>query len=332
MYNIEDVTSVHLEVTSKCQAKCPMCPRNMQGGRTNPMLELNEITLDQFKDWFSVDFIKQLKKLFMCGNYGDPIVAKDTLEIFQYLREHNESMILHMHTNGSGRSLKWWQTLAELKVKVIFGIDGMSDTHSIYRINTNWNKIIENAREFILHGGEARWDMIVFKHNEHQVEECRQFSKDLGFKEFTVKHTSRFRDGQLNVLDDQGKTVNILYPTTLSHSMINKIKEAKQDVLPIIHCKAKNDKQIYISATGNVTPCCWTDIEYDVPVATSRIDYLDKIGYWPNLKKSTLQEIFESNYFDEIEQSWTTCGLKACSKQCGSFDRMNAQWVERSKT
>jgi hypothetical protein len=67
-------------------------------------------------------------------------------------------------------------------------------------------------------------------------------------------------------------------------------------------------------------------------MSISRIDYLDKIGVWPNLKKSTLQGIFDSGYFDQIEQAWSTCGLKACSKQCGSFDRMNAQWVERSKT
>jgi MoaA/NifB/PqqE/SkfB family radical SAM enzyme len=330
MYNFEDVKSVHLEVTTKCQAKCPMCSRNMQGGKVNPMLQLEEISIQQFKKWFPLDFIKQLKKLFMCGNYGDPIVAKDTLEIFRYLRENNKSMILHMHTNGSGRNSNWWKELAMLKVKVIFGIDGLSDTHSIYRINTDWQKIIENAKTFISAGGQARWDMIVFRHNEHQVDDCRQLSKDLGFVEFTVKHTSRFRDGKLNVLNDEGKTINVLYPTSLSHSMIDKIQTAKEDVLPTIHCKAKAETQIYVSATGNVTPCCWTDLQFDVPVAVARIDYLDTIGYWPNLKNSSIREIFDSGYFNEIENAWSTCGLKACSKQCGSFDKMNAQWVERS--
>lgn len=332
MYNFEDIKSVHLEVTSKCQAKCPMCPRNMQGGKTNPMLLLEEITLEQFKEWFPTSFIKQLDKLFMCGNYGDPIVAKDTLEIFEYLRNNNKSMILHMHTNGSGRNQKWWKSLAELQVQTIFGIDGLENTHSKYRINTKWNKIIENAKAFIDCGGRARWDMIVFKHNEHQVEDCRILSESLGFAEFTVKHTSRFRDGKLNVLNEQGKTIDILYPTTKSHQMIDKIKRAKEETLPTIYCKVKKENQIYVGANGNVTPCCWTDLEFDVPVATSRIDYLDVIGHWPNLKNSTLKEIFDSGYFDEIEKTWTTCGLKACSKQCGSFDKMNEQWAERSKT
>ena len=332
MYKFNDIKAIHLEVTSKCQAKCPMCSRNLQGGQVNPMIELDEITLEQFKNWFPVEFVTQLDSLYMCGNLGDPVIAKDTLEIYQYLRTSNPNISLRMHTNGSARNTRWWKELANLKVGVIFGIDGLGDTHSIYRINTDWNKIIENAKAFIAEGGWARWDMIVFKHNEHQVDECRQLSSEIGFAEFTVKHTSRFRDGQLNVLDDQGKTINILYPTTLSHSMIDKVKKAKEDVLPTIHCKVQQGSQIYVSATGTVTPCCWTDMEHDIPMSISRIDYLDKIGVWPNLKKSTLQGIFDSGYFDQIEQAWSTCGLKACSKQCGSFDRMNAQWVERAKS
>ena len=332
MYNLEEITAVHLEITSKCQAKCPMCSRNLQGGKVNPLIDLDEITLEQFKEWFPIEFVIQLKTLYMCGNLGDPIIAKDTLEIFKYLRNNNTTIDLRMHTNGSGRNARWWQELAKLGVYVIFGIDGMADTHSIYRINTDWNKIIDNAKTFISQGGKARWDMIVFQHNENQVEECRSLSQSLGFIEFTVKHTSRFRDGQLNVLNDEGKTINILYPTLNSHSMIDKVKKAKEETLPTIHCKVKKDNQIYISATGTVTPCCWTDMEHDIPMSISRIDYLDIIGQWPNLKKQSLSDIFDSGYFDKIEQAWSTCGLKACSKQCGSFDRMNAQWIERAKS
>ena len=46
-------------------------------------------------------------------------------------------MTLQMHTNGSGRNKNWWKELALLNVKVIFGIDGLEDTHKLYRINTH---------------------------------------------------------------------------------------------------------------------------------------------------------------------------------------------------
>ena len=101
MYNLKDIKDVHFEITSKCQAKCPMCPRRIAGGPLNPFIKLDEVSLETFKKWFPESFIKQLNSMFMCGNLGDPIISKDTLEIYQYLREVNPNISLAMHTNGS---------------------------------------------------------------------------------------------------------------------------------------------------------------------------------------------------------------------------------------
>ena len=78
MYKLEDIRDIHLEITSRCQAKCPMCPRRINGGPLNPFIHLDDVSLETFKKWFPVDFIKQLNSLFMCGNLGDPIVSKDS--------------------------------------------------------------------------------------------------------------------------------------------------------------------------------------------------------------------------------------------------------------
>jgi len=326
MYNINEVRAIHLEVTSKCQARCPMCPRRINGGPLNPFLELNEITLEQFQEWFFIDFIKQLNHLNMCGNLGDPIVAKDTLEIFKYLRKHNATMSLVMHTNGSARTPEWFEELAKLQVRIVFGIDGLEDTHHLYRVDTEWQKIINNAKAFITAGGDARWDMLAFKHNEHQIDECRALSKELGFKDFYIKHTSRFKDGKYHVLDTLGKTTSILYPTSKSNIMISKVSNAEKEILPVIKCKAKRDNQMYVAANGTITPCCWIDMQAMPTMQDSRIQYLDSIGHWPSLNNQTLTEIFDSGYFSQIEDSWSTCGIKECTKQCGTFDKLGAQF------
>jgi len=52
---------------------------------------------------------------------------------------------------------------------------------------------MENAKAFIDAGGIAHWDFIVFQHNEHQVEEARHLAKEMGFKNFNVKKTTRWR-------------------------------------------------------------------------------------------------------------------------------------------
>jgi MoaA/NifB/PqqE/SkfB family radical SAM enzyme len=325
MYRYNDIKEIHLEVTSKCQARCPMCPRRISGGVLNPFISLDEITLEQFQTWFPTDFVKQLNRLFMCGNLGDPIIAEDTLEIFKYLRNTNPDINLSMHTNGSARNKQWWKELATLNVVVTFGIDGMSDTHSLYRIATDWHKIIENAQEFISNGGQAEWHMLVFKHNEHQIDNCRSLSNKLGFYKFTVKNTSRFKNDRWAVLDDNGIPTHYLEPTIKSKSMVHLVQESLTSA-SCISCKAKEQHQLYISANGNVSPCCWLDLEWILPSQESRIDYMERIKEFPNLNKNTLKEIFDSQHFNKIEATWENSPLQECSKQCGTFDKLGAQF------
>jgi len=328
MYRLEDIRDIHLEITSKCQARCPMCPRRISGGPINPFIKLDEITLSLFQQWFEPDFIKQLDSLFMCGNLGDPIISKDTLEIYQYLREMNPNIRLAMHTNGSARDTEWWQKLAQLKVKVTFGIDGLADTHHLYRISTDFNKIIENAQAFITAGGVAKWHMLVFAHNEHQIEQCRTMSKDMGFVDFSIKHTSRFKQDYLQVIDDLGRPTHRIKPTQTSLDMIPLAEAAQKEIKPHIVCKAKKYKQLYVSACGNVSPCCWLDMEWIPPMQESRVDYMEKISEFPNLHRKTLKEIFDNGFFSKIEAQWSSAGLKECTKQCGSFDKLGVQFVK----
>lgn len=195
MYKYEEITTVHLEVTERCNASCPQCARNINGGEVNPLLHDAELSLDDVKKILQPEFIGQLKRLYMCGNYGDPISAKDTLEIFEYLRSHNEKMQLSFHTNASAKTPEWWSRLPAAMGKnhyVVFSVDGLEDTNHIYRQGTVWKKIMENAAAFIAAGGRARWDYIVFGHNEHQVEEARVLAEKMGFEKFNVKKSNRF--------------------------------------------------------------------------------------------------------------------------------------------
>lgn len=335
MYNYSDIKDVHLELTSKCQARCPMCPRRINGGVLNPLITLAEIDLETFKLWFSVDFIKQLDSLFMCGNLGDPIIAQDCLEIVQYLRQTNPRIILSIHTNGSARDTAWWTKLAKTNVRVVFGIDGLDDTHHLYRISTSWTKIIENATAFINAGGNAEWHMLVFEHNEHQIDECRKLSQQLGFKNFSTKHTTRFTASKFPVLDDTGATLYHLKPSSKTAANLEQILQYSRDVdmehliktIPIINCKAVKHKQIYVSALGNVSPCCWVDFKDKLHKQNTRIDYMDKIGVFPNLHESSLEDIFSSSYFNDISDTWSKEPLFECAKQCGDFDKCGAQFV-----
>lgn len=267
----KNVTDIHIELTDKCQASCPMCARNYSGGMERPFVGQHEITLEQFKSWFSPEFLKGIENFYACGNYGDPIIAKDCLDIFRYIRSCTDGR-LSIHTNGSARSTKWWADLAKAlhgHHDVTFGIDGFAESHVLYRRGTDWQKIIDNARAFINSGGTASVDCLVFKHNQHEIEDFKKEMLSIGFHSVNVKSTGRFYDMlTFPVLNTAGQVEYYLEPVDLNkYKTVNflKLDELSKDItlwqdivdqtLVIPKCVSK--KEIYVDARGTVYPCCW---------------------------------------------------------------------------
>jgi MoaA/NifB/PqqE/SkfB family radical SAM enzyme len=179
----------------------------------------------------------------MCGNYGDPASARQTIEMYEYFKSINPNIIIGMNTNGGIRYPEWWDRLAKVmngeKDYVVFSIDGLEDTNHLYRRNVRWSKVIENAQAFINAGGKAHWDMLVFEHNKHQVDQTHSIAKTMGFKWFRAKVSRRFVrfpvDGISQPIDFVDNRVNEGY----------------------IECSAMKENSIYIDASGKAYPCCW---------------------------------------------------------------------------
>jgi MoaA/NifB/PqqE/SkfB family radical SAM enzyme len=174
---LSHITDLHIELTDKCQAACPMCARNHSGGKTRSFIKNKEISFEDFKKWFSIEFLSNLKNFYSCGNYGDPVFATDCLEIYDYVRTANPNARLAIHTNGSLRNVEWWKSLAKVmgaNGEVIFAVDGFAGKHELYRRNTNFNKIVENIKAFVSAGGRARVDSLVFAHNQDDVKELEK--------------------------------------------------------------------------------------------------------------------------------------------------------------
>lgn len=239
--NDQKIQVLHLESTDACNAACPQCLRETD--ITFDKNDLHHLTVEQIKSIVDVDTIKNLDKMYMCGDYGDPAAGRHTLEIFKYFRNINPTIVLGMNTNGGLRNSDWWQELAGIlnqpRDYVVFSIDGLADTNHIYRVNVKWTKVLENAQAFIRAGGQAHWEMLVFEHNQHQVDQAEQTAKDMGFRWFRAKVSKRFKT----------QPIEFLKPPTAWNDPI--VSEGK------IECQALNESSIYISAKGIVYPCCW---------------------------------------------------------------------------
>ena len=266
MLKYNEIRKVHLEISTRCNAACPLCPRNLHGVEIIDDFPLCDMSVAQVQQIFSVAFLQQLDRFLINGNLGDFVTARDGLAIVQYLHDTNPRMEITISTNASAKP-NIWVPLGQLGVRVQFDLDGLADTHKLYRQYTDWNLVISNAKKFIAAGGYAIWKMVKFQHNQHQIDECRALAAELGFTEFDVVDQGRnsgpvfTREGEY--LHTIGTTELPLNFVTL-HNHFRTLQdnmESYTKYIPIpqsIDCEAKRNQSIYVSATGGVYPCCFT--------------------------------------------------------------------------
>lgn len=347
MFDFTKLKQLHLEITNNCQAACPMCSRNNHG-LPNPNISsnLNSWSIDDYKKIISPEVIAQVPMIYFCGNYGDPLLNNDLIDMIRYTVEHRPDIDIRIHTNGSLRSKAWWTELATVMPKshmVVFAIDGLEDTHSIYRIGTDYNKIIENAQAFIAAGGNANWTYIRFKHNEHQAEEAENRAKELGFKDFVLKDSSRWL--MEPKFDVYGKDEQVIY--TLEPSQYSDIKIIDKDIIDNyktllkdvqVDCYAKHMKEAYIDAFGRVFPCCWIAIiPYHHPerhfslvnirkeILEQYNDLIDSFGGIDKLDATqySVKDIINSdNYQNLWDLYWKDSKLLVCTRTCGKAKQL----------
>jgi MoaA/NifB/PqqE/SkfB family radical SAM enzyme len=209
-WNIDTIGSLHIELSSICNSICPGCPRFVTHS-PNVEVELSEINVDQFKMWFPESFLKKIREINFCGNFGDPMAASDIENILQYCSDVKLPKI-EIRTNGGLRSSSLWENIGKIFAKnplwvMTFSIDGLEDTNHLYRRNVSWEKIKKNVQAFNSQKGHSKWEYLIFRHNEHQINEAKTLAKEWGFSEFQSK-------GALGL--DNGKNLKAMPATNIN--------------------------------------------------------------------------------------------------------------------
>lgn len=337
MFKFSDLEQIHLEITNNCQASCPMCNRNINGGLPNPLIKIRNWSFEEFKSVMNEEVLSQIRSYYFCGNFGDPILNNYLIKMCEWSRSVAPDVQITIHTNGGARSTNWWQELARAlpaNHRVVFALDGLEDTHHLYRVGTKFETVIENAQAFINAGGTAEWVFIKFKHNEHQVEQARELADRLGFKHFTSKNSSRFiLEPKITVVDRQGTPTHNIEPSTdvplkfIDRKVIEQYKEITDR--SIIACKVKKDKEVYIDAFGDLYPCCWlalvpyshiaNDAAFEVKneMLKQHRAMVDRLGNI-NTFETPVKDIIDSEPYQTVwDDYWTTNKLITCARTCG---------------
>ena len=321
MLTLQDIRRVHVELTTRCNARCPMCMRNYRGSDYNGGYPLTELTLQDFKHILNPTILAQMIQpdlptlkfagVNFNGNLGDFASARDSVEIVEYLVANNVPVAIN--TNGSLRNATWWARLALPRVTVGFAIDGLADTHALYRQDTDWHRIIEHAQALIAAGGTATWRFVPFDHNRHQEQECRRLAKEMGFVQFENIYDGRDRGP---VFDRDGSFSHYIGSTTDSEKHTPEIKNLLQghvtwydknlkfekDTEKLnIQCMHKRNREIYLAADGTVYPCCFLGF-YPKTMNHPGNQELASLVKENNALEYDLEHCL--NWFDSVEETW----------------------------
>ena len=313
MLKLLEIRQVHVELTTRCNARCPMCMRNYRGMDYNSGYPDTELTLENIQHILTLEILKTINRVNFNGNLGDFASARDALEIVEYLVSNN--IAVNINTNGSLRTKSWWQKLASPNVTIGFALDGLADTHARYRQDTDWNCIIENARAYIAAGGHAIWRFVPFDHNRHQEAECRTLAKEMGFVSFENIYDGRdsgpvyTRTGEFSHwLGPKGDPPPIkdMLQSHITWYDSKTVNIPKDTATLNLRCRHKVAREIYLAADGTVYPCCYLGF-YPLSMNHPGNKELAPMVTENNALHYPLEHCLE--WFEFIEQAWAKSSI-----------------------
>jgi len=178
---------IELELTSACNAKCPLCMRTVLMERNQPV-QIDNYTIKEIETYFKDMDLKGATIKF-CGVLGDPIACRDLYAITEYFIIEKDVKIIEVSTNAGLKTKEFWSKFGQIskvsgkKLEVHFAIDGL--TRNDYRVGVDLKKVWNNVNAYLDAGGSGVWQYIVFDYNEHELEDAKKLSKKKGMRFIT---------------------------------------------------------------------------------------------------------------------------------------------------
>jgi MoaA/NifB/PqqE/SkfB family radical SAM enzyme len=321
------VRSFNVEITNRCTLGCPECKRT-----DNPWVRdnLTQLPLGLLQRTFPVSERDSFSGLMLnlCGTYGDCIYHTRFHEVIAHFKAAGFNVMIE--TNGSHRTMPWWEKTVSLLDEndgITYSVDGLEDTNHIYRVNSRWSDI-EAAMAYCAPRVFVSWKFIVFRHNEHQLEQAKALAKRLGVRDITLKKSARFRDDEDSLTPDGDEYIGLV---NLNRRAVRRARSAgltatELDSRLSIRPNCRSGKGLAITALGYLYPCTNCESpETDTWFHRNR-------GHF-DLRRHSIQEIVASDKWNELENLWRrpSTAPDTCAHTCGVHRDYRLQYEQSAR-
>jgi len=238
--------NIVIEPTNICNLQCPLCSTGI-GAQTRKKGVLN---LERFKKL--IDEVKDSCLQLSLQNWGEPTLVKDLPEMIKYA--YDNQVFTRLSSNFSVEyPAGYLEDLIKSGIgRLVVDLDGTTqEVYEQYRRNGSLHTVLENTKKAmkIKHENNLKVPiiqtrMLVMKHNEHQIGEFREISKQLNVDEMELGNIQMNPNSARDWLPENKEFVYESY-----------LKE--KEILPC-HWPWSG---ITINWDGGVSPCCVIDDE-----------------------------------------------------------------------
>jgi radical SAM protein with 4Fe4S-binding SPASM domain len=177
-----------IEPSTSCNLRCPQCPSGLRRfSRPTGMLDL------QLYKRMLQELGPQLHSLTLYFQ-GEPFLHPNFTDLVKEAKTFNIFTITSTNAHYLTDELAS-ETIKSGLDKLIISVDGTTaETYRKYRVGGDFEKVLEGTRRLVeqkklakAHHPHIVWQFVVFKHNEHQIEDIKRLGKDLQVDEVSIK-------------------------------------------------------------------------------------------------------------------------------------------------
>lgn len=179
--------TVNLDLSNKCTLECPRCARRKFVNKKDiPGHYMTD------KEWKM--YLNHFDSFLFCGQFSDPILHPKFPDMLKDV--HNASKRAAIYVAASHRSRDFFiECFKALPASTwVFGIDGLPENSSKYRIRQDGEKLFEMMLLSKKYVEDTTWQYIIFKYNENEMDQAKELAEKHDIKISFLK-SSRFAVG-----------------------------------------------------------------------------------------------------------------------------------------